>query len=158
MSEKDNKILKHNHGENSMKVSFIIYADLECLLKKTHSCYNNPEESSKSQNIYAYTFWLLIVYKLFIWKKIKKSTTKIINYEKKEMILLTDKGNKSYEKQKICYICKKEFWTDDDDDDNDDDDDEDDKKYQKVRDHCHCTRKFRGTAHNICNLRYNTPK
>ena len=28
-------------------------------------------------------------------------------YEEKEMILLTDKENKSYEQQKVCYICKK---------------------------------------------------
>ena len=27
------------------------------------------------------------------------------------MILLTDEENKSYEKQKICYICKREFCT-----------------------------------------------
>ena len=27
-----------------------------------------------------------------------------------------------------------------------------------MRDHCHYTGKFRGAAHNICNLRYNTPK
>ena len=33
----------------------------------------------------------------------------IINYEKKEMIPLTDKENKSYKKQDIWYICKKEF-------------------------------------------------
>ena len=32
MPNKDNKILKYNHGEKSMKVPFIIYADLECLL------------------------------------------------------------------------------------------------------------------------------
>ena len=25
-------------------------------------------------------------------------------------------------------------------------------------DHCHYTGKFRGTAHNICHLRYKTPK
>ena len=30
------------------------------------------------------------------------------------MILLTDEKNKSYEKQKVCYICKKGFSTDDD--------------------------------------------
>ena len=28
MSEENNKILEYNHGENSMKVPFIIYAEL----------------------------------------------------------------------------------------------------------------------------------
>ena len=32
-----------------------------------------------------------------------------------------------------------------------------DKKY-KVRDHCHCTEKYRGAAHSICNLKYSAPK
>ena len=30
--------------------------------------------------------------------------------------------------------------------------------YQKVRDHCHYTGRFRGAVHNICNLRYKVPK
>ena len=30
-----NEILKYNHGEKSMKVPFIIYVDLESLLKKS---------------------------------------------------------------------------------------------------------------------------
>ena len=34
---------------------------------------------------------------------------KIINHEKKEMLPLTTKENKSYHKQKVCYICKKEY-------------------------------------------------
>ena len=66
------------------------------------------------------------------------------------MILLTDKENKSYEKQKVCYICKKEF--------NNDDGNDDYKKYHKVKDHCHYTGKFGETAHSICNLKYKTPK
>ena len=69
------------------------------------------------------------------------------------MIPLADEENKSYEKQKVCYIYKKEFNTDD----NDYDDDDDNKKYHKVRDHFHYTGKFKGAAHNICNLRYKIP-
>ena len=40
----DNK-LKYNYGEKSLKVSFAIYADLECLLIKQQSCQNNLNES-----------------------------------------------------------------------------------------------------------------
>ena len=32
------------------------------------------------------------------------------------------------------------------------------KKYHNVRDHCHNTGKYRAAAHDICNLRYKTPK
>ena len=49
MPEKSNKILKCNQGEKSMKVSFIIYADLECLLEKMNTCHNNPEKLSTTK-------------------------------------------------------------------------------------------------------------
>ena len=66
----------------------------------------------------------------------------MINFKKKEMIPLTNKKIKSYEKQKVCYICEKKFC-------------HDKNKYDKVIDHCHYTRKFRKA--NICNLKYNIP-
>ena len=47
--EEYNKILKCNEGEKSMKSPFIVYADLECLLEKTSTCYNNPEKSSTAK-------------------------------------------------------------------------------------------------------------
>ena len=83
---------------------------------------------------------------------LREHAMKIINYEEKEMIPLTYKENKSYKKEKVCYICKKGFST------------HNgsgialsgtafNKKYHKVRDH-----KFRRAAHSICNLRYKTPK
>ena len=37
-------------------------------------------------------------------KDLRDQEMKIINYEKKEMITLTDKENESYEKQKVCHI------------------------------------------------------
>ena len=37
---------------------------------------------------------------------------KIINYEKKKEIILTNEEKESYENQKVCYICEKEFCTD----------------------------------------------
>ena len=61
------------------------------------------------------------------------------------MIPLTIKEKIHYNEQEICYICKKEF-------------DKSDEKNYKVRDHCHYTGKYRGAAHNICNLRYKTLK
>ena len=42
--KKDNKILKYNHGEKSMKVPFIIYADSESLLEKLNTCHDNPKK------------------------------------------------------------------------------------------------------------------
>ena len=45
MPKEDKKILKYNHGEKSLKAPFIIYADLECLLKKEKSRQNNSEKS-----------------------------------------------------------------------------------------------------------------
>ena len=49
MPTKDNNIIKYNHGEKSMKVRFIIYTDLECLLEKMSTCINNPNESSTTK-------------------------------------------------------------------------------------------------------------
>ena len=38
MPEEDNEILKYNHDEKSIKVSFIIYVGLESLLEKMSTC------------------------------------------------------------------------------------------------------------------------
>ena len=78
-------------------------------------------------------------------KDLRIHPMKIINYEEKEMMLITDKENKSDEKQKVCYICKKEFSTDKHDKNTF-------KLYQKVKDHCHYAGKFRGVVPSICNL------
>ena len=49
MPSPNNNILKYNQGEKSLELPFIIYADLECLLKKIYTCYNNPDLSSTTK-------------------------------------------------------------------------------------------------------------
>ena len=45
MPEEDNRILKYNHGEKSMRAPFTIYTDLESLLEEMNTCHNDPEKS-----------------------------------------------------------------------------------------------------------------
>ena len=167
MPTKDNNIIKYNQGEKSLKLPFIIYADLECLLEKINTCYNNPEESSTSKiNKHTPSGYSIFTHCSFdkpknklnyyrgndcmkrFCKDLREHAAKIINCEKKDMIPLTKKEEENYNNQKICYICKKEFITSDT---------TEHKKNHKVRDHCHYTGKYRGAAHNTCNLRYKIP-
>ena len=108
MPEKDNKILKYNYGEKSMKVPFIIYADIESLLEKMNTFHNNPEKSSTTKiNKHTASGYSLFTHCSFDTTKnkldyhrdkdcmenfcldLKEHVTKIINYKKKEMIPLT---------------------------------------------------------------------
>ena len=164
MPTKGNNIIKYNQGEKSIKLPFVVYADLECLLEKMSTCQNNPNESSTTEiNKHVPSGYSLFTYCSFdktknkldyyrgkdfmkkFCKDLRENTTKITNYEKKKMIPLTTEEKIHYNEQEICYICKKEF-------------DKSDKKHYKLRDHCHYTGKYRGAAHNICILRYKIPK
>ena len=132
--------------------------------RKMSTCQNNPNKSSTTKiNKHTPSGYSLLTHCSFdesknklnyyrgddcmkkFCKDLREHATKIINYEKKKMIPLTTKEEIYRNKQKICYICKKEF-------------NNNDKKQQKVRDHCHYTGKYRGTGHNIRNLRYKVPK
>ena len=103
MPKEDNKILKYNHGENSMQVPFIIYADLEFLLEKMSTCHNSSEKSSTTKinkhTPYGYLLFTNCSFNLTkskfdcyryedcmerFCKDWKEHATKIINYEKKK--------------------------------------------------------------------------
>ena len=148
----------------------MILADLECILLKISSCKNNSEKSytqRKAKHELSGCSWVTCCsfdssknersyYRGKDWmemfsKNLKNHAAKIFNYKKKEMIPLTDDEKKSYAKQKVCYIRKKEFCTNKNDE-------KEFKLKDKVRDHCHYTGKFRGVAHSICNLRYKIPR
>ena len=128
MPTKNNNIIKYNNGEKSMKLPFVIYADLECLLEKMSTCINNPNESSTTKinkhtpsgySIFTHCSFDKSKNKLNYYrgkdsmkkfsKDLREHVSKIINYEKKKMILLTTEGKIYHNKQKICYICKKKL-------------------------------------------------
>ena len=128
--KKDNNIIKYNDGEKSMKVPFIIYADLECLLEKMSTCINNPNESSTTKiNKHTPSGYSIFTSCSFdesknklnyyrgkdcmkkFCKDLKEHATRIINHEKKKIMPLTKKEKINYNDQKVCYICKKEFDT-----------------------------------------------
>ena len=128
MPTKYNNIIKYNHGEKSMKLPFVIYTDLECLLEKMSTCINNPNESSTTKiNKHTPSIYSIFTHCSFdeskkklnyyrgkdcmkkFSKDLREHASKIINYEKKKMIPLTTEEKIYHNKQKICYICKKEF-------------------------------------------------
>ena len=62
-------------------------------------------------------------------------------FPEKPMDPLTKKQWKKYKKASRCHICFKSFTEDS----------------IKVRDHCHCSHRYRGAAHMNCNLMYKIP-
>ena len=153
MPEEHEKI-KYLPGEKSLKAPFIIFASLQCLLKKRNIVkiilkilIQRKKLSINFQDMHGVQYAHLMIQKNKHYfyrgkdciekfcKGLKELVTEMINFKKKEMIPLTNKEIKSYEKQKVCCICEKMFCGDKN------------KKseydlYHKVRDHCHYTGKF----------------
>ena len=57
-------------------------------------------------------------------------------------MIFTEDNKRKYEESTNCHICGKSEFT---------------EKDWKVRDHCHTLGKFRGLAHNTCNLKFRVP-
>ena len=93
-----------------MKVLFIIYADLECVLEKINTCHNNPEKSSTTKinkptpsgySLFTHCSFAITKNKLDYYRgkncmknlylDLREHAAKIINYEKKEMVPLAKK-------------------------------------------------------------------
>ena len=142
------------------KVPFIIYADIESLIKPIQTCepssqssytkkYQKHEPISFSyyskcfdDNVFTReprTYTGLDAMSTFVeW--LEKDVKEIANIPAKKMIF-GEKEKDRFNKETKCWICKGEFKEDD----------------KKVRDHCHFTGRYRGSAHNSCNLKYRKP-
>ena len=67
-------------------------------------------------------------------------------FENPVPMIMTPKDKQTYLNSKECHICNKSLdWYDD-------------ENNYVVRDHCHFTGKFRGAAHNLCNIKLRISK
>ena len=79
----------------------------------------------------------------FIRELISRVKQAHLSLPKKKMIPLSSEEWKKFRESKVCWLCRGKFG---------------EKRFSKVRDHCHYTGKFRGAAHQSCNLKFQRPK
>ena len=150
--------LRFKNFLHSEKAPFAIYADFESLIKPMDNCDPDPNKSytKKYQKHEPTSFSYYISSSIDgVFKPILRKYTKtkeedkdamdvfikwleedvkaIANIEGKKMIF-------TEEDKSDCWICGEYLGND------------------RVRDHCHFTGRYRGPAHNSCNLKYRKPK
>ena len=168
LPEPGTNIKQHKFGTKPLRMNDIIYLDLEGILKKYDS-YSNHLKYSYSENIthhdacgYSlttvrnHTKQSITTYHkgkdslLKLCKDLHEHGLELINTKKLPMTPLTNEKQAIHDNSDKCHVCNRPFITNKNH--------RHYKKLIKVIDHDHYTGKYRGAAHSICNLRYETQK
>ena len=160
MPQKDNNILKFNNFHKQQPVPFVIYADFEAITEKIHGCRQNNEssytEAYQKHTDCGYGYKVVCCYDdkytkpIQIYRgekavyKFMENILEEVKYCKRVMkkyfnkpLRMTEENEQEFKKATTCHICDKKYT----------------EKDIRVRDHCHITGKFRGSAHQECNLK-----
>ena len=159
MPTKDNNILKFNNFHKKQAVPFVIYADFEAITEKISSCKPNNDksytEAYQKHTDCGYAYKVVCCYDDSHSKPIqiyrgKKAVYKFMEAMLEEVkcckktmkqcfnkpLKMTSNDVAAFDKATQCHICNKQYTEND----------------IRVRDHCHITGKYRGSAHQECNL------
>ena len=160
MPNKDNNILKFNNFHKQQPVPFVIYADFEAITEKIHGCQQKGNksytEAYQRHTDCGYGYKVVCCYDDKYTKPIQlyrgeKAVYKFmenileeVKYCKRVMkkyfnkpLRMTEENEQEFKKATTCHICDKKYT----------------EKDIRVRDHCHITGKYRGSAHQECNLK-----
>ena len=160
MPKKGENILKYTNHHKQQAVPFVIDADFEAITEKIQGCQPNNDKSyteayqkhtdcgygykvvcryddkyTKPINIYrgekaVYKFMEKILEEVKYCKNIMKK-------EFNKQLIMTHNDELSFKLEQKCHICEESYKD----------------KDIRVRDHCHITGKYRGSAHQDCNLK-----
>ena len=162
MPNEENNILKFENFHKQQAVPFVIYADFEAITERIQGCLpsNNKSytEAYQKHKDCGYGYKVVCSYndkyskpiQIFRGKKavytFMEKMLEEVNYCKKVMkkhkifnkpLKMKRKDEDKFKKADSCHICDKKY----------------NEKDIRVRDHCHITGKFRGSAHDYCNLK-----
>ena len=160
MPDKDNNILKFNNFHKQQPVPFVIYADFEAITEKIQGCQQDSNksytEAYQRHRDCGYGYKVVCCYddkhtkpiQLYRGEKavykFMENMLEEVKYCKKAMkkhfdkpLRMTEVDGKEFKKATTCHICDKKYT----------------EKDIRVRDHCHITGKYRGSAHQECNLK-----
>ena len=152
---KPNFHIKFRNHYKKLRAPFVIYADFECLTTKTGTVSTKLLNTDKYQHHRPCGFMLNMVdgiygsndsflyrgedcMEVFV-KKLIEMKNKVVNLMNQNHPIIMNANNiRDFNTATKCFICGEDFVDGD----------------IKVRDHCHFTGRYRGCAHQDCNLQF----
>ncbi|XP_068728071.1 uncharacterized protein [Montipora capricornis] len=162
MPTKNDNILKFNNFHKQLQVPFVIYSDFEAITEKVYGWFKPNNDKSYTEAYQRHTdcsfaYKVVCCYddkytkpiQLYrgekaVYKFMEKMLEEVKyckNIMKKEFnkpLRMTKDDEEKFKKADECHICNKKY-TD---------------KDIRLRDHCHISGQYRGSAHQECNLNF----
>ena len=157
---KEGSIVQFQNYHKQMPAPFVIYADFEAITEKVYGC--QPDDAKSYTDKYqkhtgcSYGYKLVCCYDDKYSKSVKiyrgensisyfmldmlsgvEYCQKIIATEFQKPLQMTDEEEELFKAAEECHICGGKYLDTE----------------VRVRDHCHITGKYRGSAHQDCNLK-----
>ena len=160
MPDENSNRLNFHHFHKQQAVPFVIYADFEAITEKIQGCQPNDKksftEAYQKHTDCGFGYKLVCCYddnhtkplKLYrgqhaVYKFLEGMLQevdyckKIIRLHFNKPLKMTKDDELDFKNATKCHICKKTYT----------------KKDVRVRDHCHIIGNYRGSAHQVCNLK-----